>query len=199
MTTASDSRPEHRDPRVERTRAAVIEAATQLMNADGPSAVTHVNVAATANVSRTTVYKHYPTRVDLLRSAIEAMGKTAPDLSDLTGDLRQNLGLFFAGLVADLCDDQRAPMVATMLEQALHDSTFAAVRDQLVGDLELPFHHLIDTAISRGELRADVDARLAMASIAGSFLFLRYMAPSGFDAQTADRVLDEFVTANGPR
>jgi len=199
VTTPTTSDPGHLDPRVERTRAAVIGAAAELMMADGPAAITHVNVATAANVSRTTVYKHYPTRVDLLRSAIEAMGKTAPDEADLTGDLRQNLSRFFADLIADLCDEQRAPMIATMLERALHDTTFAAVRNQLVGDLARPFQHLIDQAVADGELRADIDASLAMASIAGSLLFQRYMAPTGLDAQIAERVLDEFVAANAAR
>lgn len=189
----------HDDPRVERTRAAIVEAGAALMVTDGPGAVTHVNVAEAANVSRTTVYKHYPTRTDLLRSTIEAIGKHVPDIADLTGNLRVDLEIFFGDLVSDLTDDQRAPMMATMIERALHDTTFAAVRDELVGEFEPAFRTLLDDAVERGELRSGIDARLALASIAGSFMFLRFMSPWGFDPTAAGRVLDEFVAANSPR
>lgn len=189
----------HDDPRVERTRAAIVEAAAELMMTDGPVAITHGHVAEAANVSRTTVYKHYPTRTDLLRSTIEAIGKHVPDVRDLTGDLRTDLETFFGDLVGDLTDDQRAPMMATMMERALHDTSFAAVRDELISEFEPAFQSLLDGAVERGELRAGIDAKLALASIAGSFVFLRFMSPWGFDHTTAGRVLDEFIAANATR
>lgn len=195
---AGSDRLRHDDPRVERTRAAIVEAGAALMMADGPGAVTHVHVAEAANVSRTTVYKHYPTRADLLRSTIEAIGKHVPDVADLRGDLRVDLETFFDDFVGDLTDDHRAPMMATMIERALHDPTFAAVRDELIGEFEPAFRSLLDEAAARGELRDGIDARLALASIAGSFMFLRFMSPWGFDPTVAGRVLDEFVAANAP-
>jgi len=189
----------HDDPRVERTRAAIVDAAADLMMADGPVAVTHGNVAEAANVSRTTVYKHYPTRTDLLRSTIQAIGKHVPDISELTGDLRADLGTFFGDLLGDLTDEQRAPMMAAMMERALHDTSFAAVRDELICEFEPTFRSLLDGAAERGELRAGIDAKLALASIAGSFVFLRFMSPWGLDDVIAGRVLDEFVAANAAR
>jgi len=193
-TTASDPV----DPRIERTRAAIMDAAAELIMSDGPTEITHVNVAAAANVSRTTVYKHYPTRADLLRSTVEATGKTVPDPADFTGDIRADLEIFFADLVADLVDDQRAPMIATMMERALHDRTFASVRDDLIGDFEPAFRQLVDHGVASGQLRAGIDVSLAMASIAGAFLFLRFMSPHGFDAAAAGRIFDEFVASNAP-
>ncbi len=189
----------HDDPRVGRTRAAIVDAAADLMMADGPVAVTHGNVAEAANVSRTTVYKHYPTRTDLLRSTIQAIGKHVPDVSELTGDLRADLGTFFGDLLGDLTDEQRAPMMAAMMERALHDTSFAAVRDELICEFEPTFRSLLDGAAERGELRSGIDAKLALASIAGSFVFLRFMSPWGLDDVIAGRVLDEFVAANAAR
>ncbi len=60
--------------------------------ADGPSAITHANVATAANVSRTTVYNHWPTREDLLRATIDSIGTVTPALDDLTGSLRTTSG-----------------------------------------------------------------------------------------------------------
>jgi AcrR family transcriptional regulator len=201
MTTTSDSlnTPRADDPRVERTRAAVIEAASDLLVADGPSAITHANVAAAANVSRTTVYNHWPTQADLLRDTIESLGKIPIGRDQLTGSLRPDLGLLCRHIIEDLSDEQRAPMIANMMERALHDPTVASVRDEFLGAFADVFHSVIDRAVDEGELRADIDADRSMAALLGSFLFARFMSSDRFDARYADVVLDEFVRVNAPR
>jgi AcrR family transcriptional regulator len=199
-TTSTDSVgvPRNDDPRVERTRAAVIEAASDLLVADGPGAITHANVAQAANVSRTTVYNHWPTREDLLRAAIDSVGRVTPDESELVGPIRADLGTLCEHLVVDLIDDQRAPMIANMMERALHDSTIVSVRDEFLERFEQAFRVAVDRAIDRGELCGDVDVRRSIASIVGSFLFARFMSNGGFDRSYADAVLDDFVRVNAP-
>lgn len=187
------------DPRVERTRAAVIEAASDLLVADGPGAITHANVAQVANVSRTTVYNHWPTREDLLRAAIDSVKRIAPDAADLVGPIRTDLDALCEHLVGELIDDQRAPMIVNMMERALHDPTIVAVRNEFLEQFEEVFRIAIDRAIERGELRSDVDVRRSVASIVGSFLFARFMSSDGFDRSYAGAVLDEFVRLNAPR
>lgn len=200
MTTTSEalSTPRTDDPRVERTRAAVIEAASDLLVADGPSAITHANVAAAANVSRTTVYTHWPTQADLLRDTIESLGKVPIRPDQLTGSLRPDLALLCEHIVNDLADEQRAPMIVNMMERALHDPTVALVRDEFLGVFADVFRTVISQAVDAGELRADIDADRAMAALLGSFLFARFMSSDGFDRSYADAVLDDFVRVNAP-
>lgn len=201
MSTTSDlpTTPRPDDPRVERTRAAVIEAASELLVADGPGAITHVNVANAARVSRTTVYNHWPTREDLLRATIDSIGRDKPDETDLTGPIRHDLHTLCEPLVADLLDDQRASMIANMMERALHDSTVVSVRDEFVRLFEHAFRAAFERAIERGELRPDIDVRRSMASIVGSLMFARFMSIDGFERAYADDVIDEFVRVNAPR
>lgn len=187
------------DPRVERTRSAVIDAAVELLMVDGPSAVTHANVAGVANVSRTTAYKHWPTRADLLRATIEEIKKASPPVEPLTGEVRADLQLLFGGFIHDLEDDQRAPLVAIMMEQARHDPTVAAVHDGLIADVEPVFRTIILSAIDSRDIRCDIDVDLALASIVGGLLFIRFVSPLTFSTEVAGRVLDEFVTTNRPR
>ena len=199
MTSDALTSPRTDDPRVERTRAAVIEAASDLLVADGPSAITHVNVAAAANVSRTTVYTHWPTQADLLRDTIESLGKVPMRLDELTGVLRDHLDLLCTHLVSDLTDEQRAPMIINMMERSLHDPTVLEVRNEFFHALADVFRHVIHTAIDSGELRADIDLDRAIASLFGSLLFGRFMSPNHFDAEFADGVIDDFVLLNAPR
>ena len=201
MNDTADSPPTPRtdDPRVGRTRAAVIEAASDLLVADGPSSITHANVAAAANVSRTTVYNHWPTQADLLRDTIESLGKVPIGHDQLTGSVRPDLGLLCEQIVNDLVDEQRAPMIANMMERALHDPTVALVRNEFLAAFAEVFHTVIRRAVEAGELRSDIDADRSMATLLGSFLFARFMSSERFDARYAETVLDEFVCVNAPR
>ena len=195
MTTST---PRTDDPRVERTRAAVIEAATALMMEDGPGAITHASVAAAAKVSRTTVYTHWPAREDLLRATIDSIRRHKPDLDELTGSLRDDLRTVLAPLITDLCDDQRASMIATMMQRALHDAEVVAVRDEFIREFTTVFDRIIATAISRGDLRQGVDTERALASIVGSFMFQRFMSSTGLDTAAADAVIDDFIDLHAP-
>ncbi len=193
MTTADQDL----DPRVERTRSAVLTAAYDLLIADGPDAVSHGPVAAAAKVSRTTVYKHFPTRGELLRSTIEVMGKPVP--SELTGDLRTDLQRLLSDLVADLADDQRTRAIAAMIERAQHDPTVAAVRDDIVCEGQEQFRTIVEHGIASGELRADIDADLAMSGLVGTFFFKRFMAGEPIDDDLAARAVDAFVANHSAR
>ncbi len=183
---------------MERTRTAVIEAAAALMMDDGPGAVTHANVAAAAHVSRSTIYNHWPSREDLLRATIDSIRSHKPAVEDLTGVLRADLRTVLGPLIADLADDQRATMIVTMMQRALHDPAVVSVRDQFVTEFEGVFGQIVATAIAAGSLRPDVDPARSLASIVGSFLFIRYMSSTVFDEATADRVIDDFISLNAP-
>jgi AcrR family transcriptional regulator len=188
--------PRHDDPRVERTRAAVIDAAGELLMTDGPSAITHANVAAAAQVSRTTVYTHWPTREDLLRATIDSVRRHKPRVENLTGDLRSDLATLFAPLVDDLQDDQRAAAIATMMQRALFDPEVVAVRNEFLDEFTAVVGGVIEDAMRSGELRADTDVDRAISSMLGSVLFRRFMSSAGFDAGVVDDVIDDFLRLN---
>ena len=116
------------------------------MMTDGPVAITHGHVAEAANVSRTTVYKHYPTRGDLLRATIEHVGRPFP--ADLTGDFATDLRSFVADVADDLGNDEHARAFITLMERAQHDPEIAAVRDDLVCDAEDQFRTMVLDAVA---------------------------------------------------
>ncbi len=197
MTSTTTSTTTSTDPRIERTRRAALEAAYDLLIADGPDAVSHGQVATRANVSRTTVYKHFPTRADLLRCTIEVMGKH--ELAPLTGDLRTDLLRQLDHLVDDFADDEHTRAMATMLERSQHDPTVAEVRDSLVCDTNDQLRAIIQQGIDAGELCAGIDIDLAMAGLMGTFVFKRLLAGERIDHAFAERVVDAFIVNHGHR
>ena len=77
------------DARVARTRADVARAAFEVLTTEGSDALTHARVADLAGYSKTTLYAHWPSRVDLIAMAIEALGDMPHH--DRTGDLRADV------------------------------------------------------------------------------------------------------------
>jgi AcrR family transcriptional regulator len=78
------------DPRPALSRARLLEAATSLLRAGGPSAVTVDAVTRAANVARATLYRHFPSGNDLLAAAFNALIPPAPIPPD-EGSLRDRL------------------------------------------------------------------------------------------------------------
>ena len=89
MTPAEGPRASETDARVARTRADVARAALAVLTGEGSEAVTHARVAELAGYSKTTLYTHWPGRIDLIAMAIETLGEMPYIVR--TGDLRADV------------------------------------------------------------------------------------------------------------
>ncbi|MDH6244810.1 TetR/AcrR family transcriptional regulator [Mycobacterium sp. OTB74] len=81
---------ERSDPRTVRSRAKLLDAATSLLRAGGPSAVTVDAVIRASNVARATLYRHFSSGNDLLAAAFHAVIPPAP-IPPSEGTLRDRL------------------------------------------------------------------------------------------------------------
>src|SRR4051812_30011185 len=61
------------DPRFLRSREAILNAARELLLAQGPTAVTHNQIAEHAGIGRATVYRHWPRTDQLLAEAMASV------------------------------------------------------------------------------------------------------------------------------
>src|ERR1700761_9177248 len=88
------------DARVARTRADVARAALQVLTVEGSDAVTHARVAELAGYSKTTLYTHWPTRVELIAIALDGLGDLPhhPRSGVLRDDMIGELQAFRGGI-----------------------------------------------------------------------------------------------------
>src|ERR1700677_489690 len=77
------------DERVRRSRAAVIGATSQLLFERGFGGATVDEISRRSGVAKTTIYRHWPTRADLLRDACSTLSTPldTPDAGSLEADL----------------------------------------------------------------------------------------------------------------
>jgi AcrR family transcriptional regulator len=126
MSAGAKSADGGEDSRVARTRADVGRAALEVLTQEDWDAVTHARVAEKAGYSKTTLYSHWPSKVDLVAMALDAVGELPHH--DRTGDLRADLIgelLLFRSAVRDM----RLDRVLLAMAQSASVEQMARIRE----------------------------------------------------------------------
>jgi AcrR family transcriptional regulator len=84
-----------RDPHADES---ILAAARDLLAAGGLANLTVEATAQQAGVAKTTVYRRYPTKLDLAIAAVAALVGPPPDSDDVEGRVREGLDLFAKAL-----------------------------------------------------------------------------------------------------
>ena len=182
------------DPRVERSRAAVLDAAAGLLLQGGVPALTVEAVVEHSGVARSTIYRHWATRQDLLVAAFERLMPPVAD-PDVQGPLRERLQTLLEAQVGNLRRATWAAAIPTMLEATSRDPELAGVRERLREQHRGPVRRTLERAIERGELPADTDIDEAVSQLAGPIMFRQLISGEPIDAEFGRRVVQLFLAS----
>lgn len=108
------------NPRVQRTRARILAVARQLLPEVGPTGLTYALLAERAEVTRQTLYRHWPNRAALLFDLI----LEGPDLGNYPepgSDVRTVATAWLKSLRAGISDPASRTAVLAVTAQADHD------------------------------------------------------------------------------
>lgn len=162
-------------PRQQRTDEQIITAALALVREGGPQNVTVESVAARSCVARTTIYRRYRDRDELLRAALDQIADQAmpPDHLSVAEKVRWVLTRVRAILEEGL---GRGGVAAVLTDS--HPQFTEAFRSALALRLQ-PLQASIAADAQNGLLKADIDADAAVNLFFGSYLgeALRYGQP----------------------
>ena len=134
-----------------RVRAAAIEATLGELAEGGYSALSLDRVARRAGVHKTTLYRRWGTREELvLEAMLERAGEhiTVPD----TGSLRQDLLGLARTAAANASSPEVAAMARAVAASAPHDSTLAAANRRFWAERLALDGAIVKRAIERGEV-----------------------------------------------
>lgn len=178
------------DSRVIRTRADVGRTALDVLVTEGSDALTHARVAELAGYSKTTLYSHWPTRFDLLKIALDAVGDLPHQ--EPTGDLRADLIgelTSFRQAVVDLHIDR---VLSAMAQWASVDE-MAGIRDALNTEAQRPIRAMLETAFDGARLEAAISMLAGV--VACPSLMFGTVPDDEVIAAAVDIVLDSGQTA----
>lgn len=119
------------------TEAVVLTAALDLLLTEGTAALSAQRLHYATGVSRSTIYRHWPTPRDVLAALIEVAPRrmTPPP----TGDARRDLHAEVDALCDRLRDKPVSGFLHAIVAAAAWDSTMADLRRRYVEDLLAPF------------------------------------------------------------
>ncbi|MGJ6968895.1 TetR/AcrR family transcriptional regulator [Streptosporangium sp. G11] len=176
------------DPRVTRSREAILAAARELLREEGPSAVTHQRVAARAEVGRATVYRHWPHPEQLLTDAMADV--PMPFFLDPATPVRPWLERQLRVLADQLALPDVLAVTTTLVQGARSEPQITTRRDRLATTIGQQLRAALTLAEQAGELQAASDSRDAPALMIGPLLYRSLLEPGPVSNDLIDRLLD---------
>jgi len=168
------------DPRIERTRAHVLGHARVLLADGGPSAVTYMELAARARVTRQTLYRHWPTRealfVDLARERATLV------LTDTSSPPEVIIRDFLRAMRDGMDDGSNTAPVTALIAEADHDPT---CRSALMG-VVAECHALLNRLLEPSGVVVDAEQ---YARMCGPVLFQRFFAREPINDQLIEQLV----------
>ncbi|WP_067815944.1 TetR/AcrR family transcriptional regulator [Nocardia inohanensis] len=172
--------------RTARVRDAVLRAAGDLLAEQGFARLDLAEVAARAEVGKTTVYRRWRTPAGLVADLLVEMAETSlphSNTGSLAGDLRAN-----ARLVAEtLTDDRQGRLFRAVIAAATSDATAATALHNFYDTRLTEWSPCVAAAIARGEVPPGTDPRAVLSAVSAP-LYYRLLA-------SGDPLDDETVTA----
>jgi AcrR family transcriptional regulator len=161
------------------------------MLAEGVESVTFDDVAARSGVAKTTLYRHFGTKQNLV---VEAAGScfvpvTTPD----TGDLLEDLTQLFAQSRANGSHRQLLELFPMLIAAGDRDPELRALLRRQHEERRRPTRTILQLAQLRGEISRDVDVEVAMSMVLGPFTIRKMIEREEVDEAFTDHVLRQVV------
>ena len=163
------------------------QAVLDLLVEGGAAACSYASVAERSGVDRSTLYRRYPDRWEMMIDAF--MERVATDvLPDFTGNFRADLKSILVRL-AETLQGPLGPVLMSLAGElrAAHAGDYSrAYFDRRMAQLDAMF----DAAIARGELAPDVDREELFTAAAGPVYFRLFIAARGVDDDWIDQLVE---------
>jgi AcrR family transcriptional regulator len=152
------------DPEADRL---ILQTAKRLLSEQGYARMSMDAVARAAGVARTTLYRRYRDKSELVIAAIEhtraAAGGAPPDTGSARRDLVEHLEL--ARRRFDIS------LAGTMLVEEAHNAELVRLfRERIVRPRLAYVRNALQRGVDRGEIRADIDADAVVELLFGAYL-----------------------------
>jgi len=172
------------------TRRRVILATVELIEKIGYRSVTIDAVARASGISKSTIYRHWPSRKTLVLEAFTSSTDESTEVAD-TGDAIADLRTYLLKLAFRLNVRGAGPIMTGLISDAINDQEFAATfRVKVIEARRQAFLQILHRGQHRGQIRTDVDLRSVVDALYGSIHHRLLMTGEPIDAPFASALTD---------
>jgi AcrR family transcriptional regulator len=177
----------------------IIDAAVALLVERGFGATTVEAISARSGAAKTTIYRHWPDKDAVLRSAVESIVPTAsaPDTGSLHGDLTH----FAEDLARILTTPPTSALIPGLVDAAERDPGLARLLAEFTAGRRQPVHDAVTRAVRRGEINANTDPEAVAEQLLGPLFYRRLLSRRPLTAELIEHTVEtvEHVLAHQPR
>jgi AcrR family transcriptional regulator len=175
------------DVRVRRSRATVLRATAELLFERGFAGASVDEITRRSGVAKTTIYRHWPTRGDLLRDACSSIGTPleVPDTGSFEGDVTTLL----TSLAHLLRSAKWTSVLPSVIDAAERDSDIAAMYSKLQEGYSAPLRFIIQRAMRTCELPKTTDSDVLVAALTGPLFYRRWFSREPLTSTFAKQIV----------
>jgi TetR/AcrR family transcriptional regulator, regulator of autoinduction and epiphytic fitness len=179
------------DPRIERSRRVVLEATVALIAEAGYGAITIEAVAARSGVAKSTIYRHWPSRLELINDAFHELKPSVPLPTE--GTVRDRLVAFLEQVARNVGTSMWSACLPALIDAAEHDPDARELHCRLTETGRQSLVDLLAEGVQNGELPAGLDLELLAETLLGPILIRRLMLHEPFDPSRVRHLVDQVL------
>lgn len=171
------------DPRVQRSRTVILRAALEELSAVGYGAWTIESVAARAGVGKSTIYRHWTGKPDIVADALRELNRQ-PRPNPATTSPRDRVTEIVRHFAEAMRDPLLSGCLAALVAAAEHDPELRALHHRYCAERRAALVAAL-AAVPGGP-----DPELATVALVGAVLYGRVMTGHPFDPGTVPELVD---------
>jgi AcrR family transcriptional regulator len=197
---AAETAPAHRAsgrPRSAQADRAIIDAIVDLLVNRGYREVTIEAVAAQAGVAKTTIYRRWPSKAEMVVEAISACKKDCLQAESCAGE---TVACSLVGMLSMLSCSRIARILTGLAVEMAHNPELAvAVREGLLKPNREVVLALLRRGVATGELRPDADLDVVADLLVGPMFFRILVSGAEVTPELAAETVDLVLRGVSPR
>ena len=183
-------------PRSAEARRKMLTAATELALEVGVRSFTIDEVARRSGVAKTTIYRHFTNKNELLVQALDGV-TPVPKIPD-TGSLRDDLTAFLHEVRPIFADHQLRALYFDIFAASHHDPELARLQASMMAGRSQALGTIIKRARTRGELDPSIDIHTAFEIVEGPFIVRSFSDPTRLEQVDIDLLVSRMLRVLAP-
>ena len=200
VATAAGTAPAHRAPgrpRSAQADRAIIDAIVDLLVDRGYREVTIEAVAARAGVAKTTIYRRWPSKAEMVVEAISACKEDGLEVESCTG---KTVACALVGMLSMLSCSRVARILTGLTVEMAHNEELAvAVREGLLKPNREVVLATLQRGVDTGELRPDANLDVVADLLVGPMFFRILVSGAEVTPELASDTVDLVLRGISPR